>query len=419
MAFDDLDNDVYDANMEEKLNPKGTYSLQDLERDISGYSTNKNKLPKGKHAVVKLHDSVKYLDICVLSNVNIGLTGAHVRTAKDDKPFRINKFKAHIKELSEDPNARVMLGGDLFYFPIGGKSHRRDYLPTYNDQVAMLAELLLPIKNKIIGAYDGTDEIKIFEQDGVNITEMLMEKLGLKERYFGQMAEVDFEFKNAYTNRTPKIVHMLFEHGFMTANMFTTVAKKTEGLQSKILGKDFYFTSHYNKLFIEKTATLTSEGSQMVKKPCYFVSVGGYRDYPNRLSSNRNTAPSGTNNGILRVFVAPNPDRNNIRGNNYLGEPQYKICQEFINFGTSTSNHIDYDLCEEIMRLNEQNTINKGYLVELIKQKIDAISKQNTEIVLDKFYGEQEAREKKENRKRNRKQEIENVIINENGGREQ
>lgn len=396
------------------------YNLQDLENDIKSYPAGERKLPRGKHAVVKLNDSVKYLDLCVLSNINIGLTGASLRTAKEDKPFRLNKFKAHIAELANDPNARVMLGGDLFYFPPGGVKAREMYSPNYDEQLQMLVELLLPIKDKIIGAYDGTDEIKIFEKDGVNVTKKLVEALGLEKRYFGQMAEVDFEFKNAYTNGYPKVVHTLFDHGFLVANVMNTVAKKTEGLESKIAGKDFYFTSHYNKLFIEKTATLSYEnGAQMIKKPCYFVSVGGYRDFPNRLTSNRNVAPSSTNNGIIRMFVAPNPDRNNIRGNNYLGEPQYKICQEFINFGTTTSSHLDFDLCEEIMRMNEQNTINKGYLVALIEQKIDEINKQNTLAVLERFYGEQEERAKRENKqKRGKKQIVEKVIIDEIGGRE-
>ena len=394
------------------------YKLEDLEQDIQSYSSSDKKLPRGKHAVVKLHESIKFLDICVISNVNIGLTGAHFKTAKDDKPFRINKFKAHIAELAKDPNARIMLGGDLFYFPGGGMKYRELYSPSYQEQCDMLAELLSPIKDKIIGAYDGTDEIKIFEKDGVNVTKMLCDALGLPDRYFGQMAEVDFEFKNEYTNGTPKVVHMLFDHGFLVANVMNTVAKKTEGLQSKIAGKDFYFTSHYNKLFIEKTATLVADNQTMIKKPCYFISVGGYRDYPNRLTSNRNVAPASTNNGIIRVFVAPNPDRNNIRGNNYLGEPQYKICQEFINFGTTASSHLDFDLCEEIMRLNEQNTLNKNLLVALIQEKIDQISKHNTEEILAKFYGEQEERAKKESKKQRHKQIVEKVIIDEIGGKE-
>ena len=394
------------------------FDLNDLQNSINNYPKSKAKLPRGRHAVVKLNESVKFLDICVLSNTNIGLTGADLRTAKEEKPFRLNKFKAHIQELANDPNARIMLGGDLFYFPAGGKEYRELYSPSYDEQVNMMAELLEPIKDKIIGGYDGTEEIKIYEKDGINMTLKLLTALGLQDRYFGQMAEVDFVFKNDYTNNYPKVVHMLFDHGFLTANVMNTVAKKTEGLQSKIAGKDFYFTSHYNKLFIEKTATLVADNQTMIKKPCYFISVGGYRDYPNRLTSNRNVAPASTNNGIIRVFVAPNPDRNNIRGNNYLGEPQYKICQEFINFGTTASSHLDFDLCEEIMRLNEQNTLNKNLLVALIQEKIDQISKHNTEEILAKFYGEQEERAKKESKKQRHKQIVEKVIIDEIGGKE-
>lgn len=395
------------------------YTLDDLQKDIAGYKGSQNKLPRSRHAVVKLNESMKYLDMCVLSNTQIGLTGAHIRTAKDDKPFRINKFKAHIEELAKDPNARIMLGGDLFYFPGGGKKYREIYSPSYYEQVEMMAQLLEPIKDKIIGAIDGTDEIKIFEHDGINMTQLLVDRLGIHDRYFGQMAEVDFEFKNDYTNNTTKTIHTLFDHGFLVANVMNTVAKKTEGLQSKMAGKDFYFTSHYNKMFIEKNATLVTENSRFVKKPCYFVSVGGYRDFPNRLTSNRNTAPSSTNNGVIRMFVALNPDRNNIHGHDYLGEPQYKVCQEFVNFGTTTSNHLDFDLCEEISRLNQENTLVQQELTRLISEKIAQISKENTENILDKFYGEKEAQERRKAKTSRPKVKdvVQKVVIDE-GGRE-
>jgi len=389
------------------------YDLEQLEKEITKYNKDKKKIKRCKHAVVKLANNLNYVDICVLSNIMVGLTGSSTRTAKDDRPFRIKKFKAHIQELAKDPNARIVLGGNLFYFPGGSEKFREEYSPSYLEQASILAELLMPIKNKIIGAIDGSEEIKIFEKDGFNASLALMENLGYKERYFGQMAEIDFEFKNSYTKNSPKTVNMLFDHGFLSANVTSTVAKKTEGLRKKIMGKDFYFTSHYNKLFIEKIATLESVNSQMVKKPCYVVSVGGYRDYPNRLTSNRNVSPSNTDNGLIRVFVAPNPDKNNIRGNNYLAEAPLKICQEFINFGTTTSNHLDFDLCEEIMALNEENSLNKQYLMKKIEEKIDLINKNNIEKILNKFYGEKEEKEQREAKKTITKEAIEKVIIQE------
>ncbi len=353
--------------------------LNELQEQIKNSGNNELKLPRQKHITVNLGKNVKYIDICVLSNVQIGLTGAHNPTAKNDKPFRINKFKAHIAELAKNPNARVFLGGDLFYYPGGGKIARELYEPSYENQVELMAELLEPIKDKIIGAYAGTDEIQIFEKDHQDLTKMLMEKLGIPDRYCGQMAEVDFVFRNEYTNDNPKAVNMLFDHGFLVANALTTITKKTEGLQNKINGKDFYFTSHYNKLFIKKSAVLnTNGGTRMVKNPCYFVSVGGYRDFANRLTSNRNTSPSNTNNGMIRVFVVPNPDRNNIRGHDYLSEPQYKICQEFINFGRTKPLELDYDIIEDIAKLNEENVLNREAIIDLIRQKVEEINKENT-----------------------------------------
>lgn len=366
------------------------YTLDELQDKIADYQNTDRILPRSKRVTIQLGKNLNYIDICILSNIQIGLVGPHKKTAKFDKPFRIKKLMAHIEEIKNNPNAKVFLGGDLFYFPGGGEKYRELYSPSYLDQIDLMKELLEPIKDKIVGAYDGTEEAKIFEKDGINMTKELMNALGLKDRYFGQMAEVDFIFKNEYTNGTAKTVNMLFDHGFLVANVMNTVAKKTEGLQDKINGKDFYFTSHYNKMFIEKAATLQADKSaHMIKKPCYFVSVGGYRDYPNRLTSNRNVSPANTNNGMIRVFVAPNPDRNNIRGNNYLGEPQYKVCQEFINFGRSQDLTLDFNLIEEIALLNEQNILNKDALIARIQEKIEEINKENAKTLLQRYYSEQ------------------------------
>lgn len=261
-----------------------------------------------------------------------------------------------------------------------------------------MAELLQPIKNKIIAGYDGTDEVKIFEKDGRKLTQELMAKLGLRDRYCGQMAEVDFVFKNKLTGNTSRSVNMLFDHGFLTANALSTVAKKTSGLQQKTNGKDFYITSHYNKLFIKKDSILKADhGTHMIKVPCYFVSVGGYRDFANRLSSNRNTSPANTNNGMIRIFVVPNPDKNNIRGNNYLGEPQYKICQEFVNFGRTNPHEFNFELIKEIAEISEENILCRDFVVQKIKERIGQLNQETAlELLTKKYYRQQDKQAKEE-----------------------
>lgn len=369
-------------------------SLEDLEKMIRDGSTSPSKIARQKHISVKLPKSMNYVDICVLSNIQIGLTGPHKGlTVKEDKPFRINKLKAHIDELAKNPNARVFLGGDLFYFPGGTRLERELHKPSYDDQVRLMAQLLEPIKDKIIGAYVGTDEVKILEKDQRDLTKELMERLGIADRYCGQMAEVDFIFKNEYTGDVARTVNMIFDHGFLVASTLGTVSKKTKGLQDKLNGKDFYFTSHYNKMFIEKSAVLQADrGTHMIKLPCYFVSVGGYRDFPNRLQSNRNTAPANTNNGMIRVFVVQNPDRNNIHGNDYLGEPQFKVCQEFVNFGRTKPHEFNYDIIKEIATLTEENILNEQEIIEKLKEKIEDINKNIALDILTKsYYIEQDA----------------------------
>ncbi len=378
------------SNMAKNIEGREEYTLGKLEKQIARYPSNINKLERSKHIVVKLSKKRKQIDLCVLSNVMLGMTGAHFNTAKEDKPFRIQKFKAHIEELANNPDAQVVLGGDLFYFPGGKASYRETYSPSYEDQVEMMTQLLLPIKDKIICAYDGTEEIKIFEKDGFNLTKKLMQGLGLGKRYCGQMAEVDFVFNNKLTKGTTQTVHMLFDHGFLTANGTASVAKKTEDLQNKIDGKDFYFTSHYNKLFIERRASLVADNDRhMVKRPYYFVSVGGYRDYPNRASSNRNVSAANTDNGMIRVFVVPNPDEKNVRGQGNVGEPTFKICQEFKNFGRTPGTELDFDLMKEIAKINAENTYTKILLTEAIEEKFKEVNDGNVAHILAKHYQKQ------------------------------
>lgn len=392
-------------------------NLKEYENKIKENAKSKLKLARQKHITVILPKKQKEVDICVLSNIQIGLVGAHTTTAKEDKPVRINKLKAHIEELSKNPNARVFLGGDLFYFPGGTPKMRELYSPNYKEQVEVMAELLEPIKDKIIAGYVGTDEVQIFEKDHVDITKMLMEKLGIEKRYCGQMAEVDFVFNNEYTNGTAKTVNMLFDHGFLIASTLGTVAKKTEELQKKINGKDFYFTSHYNKLMIEKKANLIADnGTRMIKIPNYFISVGGYRDYSYRLGSNRNTSPSNTNNGMFRIFVAPNPDRNNVRGHDYISEPQYKVCQEFVNFGRGNANHFDFDLIEDIAKLKEENILIRDAIIKKLNEKIENINHDNAITALSKYYKDEQTKEQKEldNKVKNKvKEKQKPYIINE------
>ena len=101
--------------------------LKELQQKIENSGNSSNKIPRQKHITVFLPESCEQIDVCVLSNIQIGLTGPTAYTAKEDKPFRINKFKAHIAELAKNPQAKVFLGGDLFYYPSGSKKFRELY----------------------------------------------------------------------------------------------------------------------------------------------------------------------------------------------------------------------------------------------------------------------------------------------------
>ncbi len=95
--------------------------------------------------------------------------------------FHIQKLLKHIEET---PNAYCILGGDLMDTAIAssvGDTYGANLSPM--EQLKQCVNLFEPIKDKILCILHGNHENRIYKSDGIDITALMADQLGLRDRY--------------------------------------------------------------------------------------------------------------------------------------------------------------------------------------------------------------------------------------------
>lgn len=109
-------------------------------------------------------------------------------------------FKAILDELDyikRTPNCYCVLDGDLMDTAIAS-SIGDTYASTHNpmEQLQECVNLFEPIKDKIIAVVGGNHENRIYKQDGIDITYLMCQQLGIADRYSPTTALVFIRFGN-------------------------------------------------------------------------------------------------------------------------------------------------------------------------------------------------------------------------------
>lgn len=95
--------------------------------------------------------------------------------------FHIQKMLKHIQET---PNAYCILGGDLMDTAIAssvGDTYGANLSPM--EQLKQCVNLFEPIKDKILCILHGNHENRIYKADGIDITALMADQLGLRDKY--------------------------------------------------------------------------------------------------------------------------------------------------------------------------------------------------------------------------------------------
>lgn len=93
-------------------------------------------------------------------------------------------IQAILKHIKETPNAYCILGGDLMDTAIAssvGDTYGANLSPM--EQLKQCVNLFEPIKDKILCILHGNHENRIYKSDGIDITALMADQLGLRDKY--------------------------------------------------------------------------------------------------------------------------------------------------------------------------------------------------------------------------------------------
>lgn len=164
-----------------------------------------------KAVKVDLPRDLKRVEIYTLSDLHLG-----------DRNCNYKGLIDQIKEIEENPNAYVILNGDLM-----NNATTQSISDTYSESLSPMEQLreataiFKPIKDKILAMTSGNHENRTYRADGIDLTEVLARELGLSERYapesvtlFLRVGEERRGRKIEGKNTTRQICYVLFvTHG--------------------------------------------------------------------------------------------------------------------------------------------------------------------------------------------------------------
>ncbi len=195
------------------------------------------------------------------------------------------KLKGYIKWVREEPNARVVLGGDLFNCA-GRTSKTSPFEQRMSAQEEMdeVCRLLEPIKHKIAGGLIGNHEGRVKNDYDIDLMAVLCSKLNVP--YMGYSGVIAFKvgpmkrkkgeggsFRHAY--------YGYFHHSTGGGSLVGGALNRTEKLANIVDGCDFYCSFHSHKLSHAKMSIYSPNpySKKVEERTVDFVTCGGYLGY--------------------------------------------------------------------------------------------------------------------------------------------
>ena len=126
-----------------------------------------------KSVKVTLGEELQSIELHTFSDWHIG-----------DKHCKVDEIKRHIEYVEKTPNAYVICNGDLMNnatIASVSDSYAEKLAPM--EQLSELCELLYPIKDKILMLTQGNHESRTWRTDGIDLTAVVAQQLGIFDRY--------------------------------------------------------------------------------------------------------------------------------------------------------------------------------------------------------------------------------------------
>ena len=356
--------------MENKENTPKVLGLEDYKKTITNPRYNTTATIDGLLSF-KLPDERKFMKLKVIEGLNIGTTGKN----KCD----INRLIDDISKIEKDPDAYVIIGGNIFY---SFTKQEKDNIPMFeiDEQIRIAEEIFEPIKDKIIGICSGKNEEVIERKEEVNPMLILASRLGIKDKYSSDGLYISVSMNNAWTGHKTKNIDISVSSIYTRAKLYTTVYKRAAEAGKKIGGADVNITTGTHKIMKSDTKFHQySNKDYLVRKPHYEYTSAGYTQW-----GKKGEGPWPIDDNYLVLYVAKNKDADLKQGTNDIREESYKVYFDLENINHHVLDKNAYSITADYY----QTIKDIDDIIDAIKHSFKVIHKDIDEELKNKYFEE-------------------------------
>lgn len=173
-----------------------------------------------------------------------------------DEHSDLKRLLARIEHVKNTPNAYCILNGDII--DNATKTSIGDiYTQVFNpmEQLEKAVEIFSPIKDKILCITHGNHENRTYKNEGINLSCLLANQLGLAYKYTPTSATIFIRFGNGHSStRNRKVCYTIYVlHGGGGGRKEGAKANRLADMAS-IIDTDIYIHSHTHLPMIMKQA---------------------------------------------------------------------------------------------------------------------------------------------------------------------
>lgn len=220
------------------------------------------------------HDLGDFKEVSILPIADL-----HLGDIRSD----FKKISGYLDYIKETPNAFTILNGDLMDAAIAssiGDTYGASLQPM--EQLSQCVKLFEPIKEKVLAVLPGNHEERIYRQDGLDLTQIMCNQLGIGERYADTGALLFVRVgSNVREHNERKVSYTIYAtHGRGSGRTEGAKVKRLSDLAS-IVDADIYIHSHTHLPIIFKQSffRVNMGNSSVAKVDKLFVNTGSTLDF--------------------------------------------------------------------------------------------------------------------------------------------
>lgn len=197
------------------------------------------------------------------------------------RDFGFKKISGYIKWIKENPNSRVILGGDIFN--CATRESKTSPFGQKDNEFQLAVKLFEPIRSQIVGAVTGNHENRLVDFANFDIMNAFCQKLEIP--YMGYSGVINFKVKKEPDGYYRHNYFIYVHHTTGGGGSQGGAINRVEKLSDIVEGCDAYLGFHSHKLVatpvVKYYPSIKNTHHQLEEHRVWYISCGSYLEYNN------------------------------------------------------------------------------------------------------------------------------------------